>query len=216
MSLLYWLANSTPNTVASLWSSYASFVEHGSKLQQAKKYNNVVNPPLLTGPDGDKVLSLVYFPELHVLTGIVGKLVKEFEKQVFPTQEEGKKFLDIWMASPLVNVSRTEYHGSANFVGDMAKKLLKKLDHLESPVMELDPVAVSKAVPFIETLRLFEVVTVSCFGQYVEPGYSDKIERFSIAYRSLGISTPLKVNIKMINTIVLQNIQFNVSICFNF
>ena len=34
----------------------------------------------------------------------------------------------------------------------------------------------------------------ACFGQLLEPNYKDCIKKFMAAYRSLGISIPLKVN----------------------
>ena len=188
-----WLAKATSNTIGSLWSNYNSFVKNGSKLKDAMKFNNVINPPLLTGPDDSKVLSVVYFPELHVLTGIVGKLVKEMEKNVFPSPEEGKKFMDEWMASPSVNVCRTVYHGSANFVGDMARKLLKKVANMKVTVNKLDPEIIAKAAPYLVTLQKFETVRNACFGQLVEQNYGDTIRQFSDSYRSLGISITLKV-----------------------
>ena len=188
-----WVAKGRSNTIGSLWSDYSSYVKGGSNLKQAMKYNNVVNPPLLTGKDECLVLSIIYFPELHVLTGIVGKLVKEFEKNVFPTPEEGREFMEAWMASPTVNVCKTVYHGSASFVGDMAKKLLQKLSSLEREVIKLDPEIVMKASPYIKTLESLESVRVACFGQLVAEGYADKIKEFSVSYRSLSISIPLKV-----------------------
>ena len=151
----------------------------------------MVNPPLIIGPNDSKVLGLVYFPELHVLTGIVGKLVKELERKVFSSPEAGKKFLDDWMASPLVNVTRTVYHGSANFVGDMAKLLLKKDGHLEEAISMLDNVTTIKAAPFIKAFK--QEVRKACFGQQVEKDYALKVKVFMITYRSLEISIPLKV-----------------------
>lgn len=188
-----WVVKSRSNTIGSLWSDYSAYVKGGSNLKQAMKYNNVVNPPLLTGQDDCLVLSIIYFPELHVLIGIVGKLVKEFEKNVFPTPEEGKEFMDAWMASPTVNVCKTVYHGSASFVGDMARKLLKKLGNLEMAVNKLDPEIVRRATPYINTLERLEAVRVACFGQLVVEGYANKIKEFSVSYRSLSISIPLKV-----------------------
>lgn len=188
-----WVAKGSSNTIGSLWSDYRTYVLGGSNLKKAMKFNNVVNPPLLTGPDDSLVLSIIYFPELHVLIGVVGKLVKEFEKNVFSTPEEGKQFIDTWMASPTVNVCKTVYHGSANFVGDMAKKLLKKLDNLRMEVNKLEPEIVEKATPYIDTLEKLEAVRMCCFGQLVVEGYTNKIKEFSTAYRRLDISIPLKV-----------------------
>ena len=70
--------------IGSLWASYKSFLAAGSNLKHGQRFQNVVNPPLIKGFDTTEVLGLVYFPELHVLTGIVGKLVKEMERKVNP------------------------------------------------------------------------------------------------------------------------------------
>lgn len=44
--------------------------------------------------------------------------MKELERSnIFATEEAGHAFVDAWMTKPGVNVRRTVYHGSANFVG---------------------------------------------------------------------------------------------------
>ena len=68
-------------TIGSLWKDYNSFVRAGSILRNAGKYHNVVNPPLVTGTEDQKILGDTFdFPELHVFTGILGKLVKVRQK----------------------------------------------------------------------------------------------------------------------------------------
>ena len=92
-------------------------------------FHNVVNPPLITGKTDDTILGdIFYFPEHHVFTGIVGKLVKEFERNVFDNPEIGKVFMDEWMDSPCINISWTVYHGSASFVGNMAEKVIRWME----------------------------------------------------------------------------------------
>ena len=117
-----WLGSFQSVTVGSLWSNYTGFVSSGSDIKHASKYGNVINAPLITGPEDKLILDIVNFPELHVLTGVVGKLVKEFERKVFVTAEDGKNFMDCWMVQPSVNVSHTVYHGSAKFKGNMERK----------------------------------------------------------------------------------------------
>ena len=74
-------------TVNLLWNFYDGSV---GKKNNSVKYNNVINKPLITNDDGScKILSKVNFPELHIMTGIVGKLVKEIELKAFPTTQEG-------------------------------------------------------------------------------------------------------------------------------
>ena len=104
------------------------FVKYGGNKKNTMTFNNVINKPLIKNDDGScKILSKVNFPELHVMTGIVGKLVKEIESKDFPTTQEGTEFMNKWMES--VNVSQTVYHGNASFVGDIAKLLLKTDSH---------------------------------------------------------------------------------------
>ena len=192
-----WLkTGTTSTTIGSLWADYTAFVSAGSVLKKAMNYHNVVNPPLVTGSDHQKILGdLFFFPEHHVFTGIVGKLVKELERRVFDTPEEGKNFLDEWMATPGINVSRTVYHGSASFIGNMAQKLLKKVDHLLvklEQTLSQDRFVLAKV--YVKAFKQFDLVVESCFGQTLTPRYSDLIKSFMTTYRSLNISIPLKVN----------------------
>ena len=125
-----------------------------------------------------------------------GKLVKEFERRVFETPADGKAFLDEWMSSPGVNVSRTVYHGSASFVGNMAHKFIKKVNSLESKVKEsLSTEKIKVAESYIKAFKELGKVIVSCFGQELVPGYGGDIDQFMTTYRSLQISIPLKVHL---------------------
>ena len=180
--------------MGSLWHNYSQFVANGSNIKQAAKFDNVVNIPLITGAEEQEIISIFNFPELHVLTGIVGKLIKEFEKQVFASAKEGKAFIDSWFTQPSVNISRTVYHGSASFKGNMARKLLKLSGSLaEFTKKELDSETLAKASPFIKALSQFGAVVEACFGQTLDPNYTNLIKDFMLTYRSLQISIPLKV-----------------------
>ena len=53
----------------------------GASLKKAKKYTNVVHPPLLTGDKNKKILELVNIP--------VDKILIEFEKKLFENKECG-------------------------------------------------------------------------------------------------------------------------------
>ena len=160
-----WVGTFDHVTIGSLWRNYHAYTAAVAaadprKPPKAKDYNNVVNRPLVIGPDDKKVLGgLVYFPEHHVFTGIVGKLVMEMERKLFDNAKEGVKWMDDWMAEPGVNVSRTVYHGSASFVGNQARRLLSKLDSLEVKLegaLQGERIAMAKI--FIKALRQFEQV----------------------------------------------------------
>ena len=110
------------------------YVESGLNISAAQKLNNVIKKPLVTGPDDQLILGDTFlFPEHHVFTGIVSKLIKELEQNAFDPElpEEGPAFMDQWMADPGVNVARTVWHGSASFIGNMAEKLLSKVNNLK-------------------------------------------------------------------------------------
>ena len=107
---------------------------------------------------------------------------------------EGKKFLDRWMELPSVNVSRTVYHGSASFKGNMAKKLLKLSNNFAKFVdQEMDSKTADKAAPYLAALSQFDLVVEACFGQDLDPNYTNLITEFMLTYRSLNITIPLQV-----------------------
>ena len=191
-----WIGNFDPVTIGSLWADYTRYVEAGSVIKTAMKYNNVVLPPLVTGPEKQKILGILFFPEHHVFTGIVAKLVKELEKYGFDTKEEGKIFMDNWMSEPGVNVSRTVWHGSASFIGHMAELLIEKADLLLMRLRQylaLRPDKLAVAEVYVKAMKEFNQVRHSCFGQTLSADYVSLIKQFMVTYRSLKISIPLKV-----------------------
>ena len=193
-----WIGKFESVTIGSLWANYLAFQQAGAPLKRAKDFNNVVNQPLITGPDEQKILGeAVYFPEHHVFTGIVGKLIKELERNLFDSAEEGLLFMDNWMKNPGVNVSRTVYHGSASLIGNQAERLLGKVRSLEAELLQKlgDTDKGDLARLYIKALEQFDHVVHSCFGQTLKPRYQDHINDFMLTYRSLGISIPLKVHL---------------------
>ena len=81
-------------TVADLYTWHQKYLEDGSKYQKQKLYQNIVNSPLITGPPDKLVLDLLNLPSLHLLIGVVEKQIKEIEKVVFSTFEEGEQFME--------------------------------------------------------------------------------------------------------------------------
>lgn len=187
-------------TIKSLWEDYKSYVKAGSDLKKAMNFHNVVNPPLVTGRDDPKILGdLFFFPEHHVFTGIVGKLVKELEKNVFDSPEEGNTFLNEWKASPGIYVSRTVWHGSASFIVNIAHRLLKMVDDLLTRLKGfLAPYKLELAEVYIKAFKQFKSVVDSCFGQTLTADYATQIKDFMVTYRSLQISVPLKVRLYIV------------------
>ena len=63
------------------------------------------------------------------------------------------------MATPGVNVSRTVYHGSASFIGNMARRFLKMVDHLYLHIQEkLSCELLEIADKFIKAFKEFDAV----------------------------------------------------------
>ena len=98
-----WVRPSPHNTIGSLHSSYEEFINSGANKKEASKFQNVVNKPLICGEDYTKIEDIFNIPELHILTGVVGKLLKELERQAFPSSEEGEEFTNSWMKSEEIN-----------------------------------------------------------------------------------------------------------------
>ena len=193
-----WDERSKPLTIGSLFEWHQKFVDNGANIRVAKNYQNVVNKPLLTGEDETETLEVLNPPELHLMTGVTGKLITEMEKMT------GEKFVNEFLQEE--DISRCAYQGSRSFEGNQARKLLKNTDKLERSVMKLDIETTIQALPFVQTLRVFNKVVSSCFGQTLDPAYERHIEDFSKQYRSLDISVTLKVNCPLHIFIVSDNL----------
>ena len=73
------------------------FVKNGSKMKKQQLYENVTNPPLVTGSVDDLILKMFAIPELHLLIGVVDKLLTEFENRALLTKKAGRKFMDRYL-----------------------------------------------------------------------------------------------------------------------
>ena len=182
-----WEKTYEPLTIGSLFDWHQKYLDSGAKKSTAKKFQNVVNKPLLTGEDSLKTLEVLNPPQLHIMTGVMGKLLTEMEKVT------GEQFVTNFLREE--DISKCVYQGSRSFEGNQARKFLKNVDKLEREVMKLDMETSISALPFVQALRLFDKVVSSCFGQILDPEYETNIRDFSEQYRSLGISVTPKVNI---------------------
>ena len=163
-------------------------------VDSAKKYQNVINPPLLIGEDTTKTLDILNISELHCLTGATGKIISGLERSAFETKGQGERFINEFLKRE--DISKCVYQGSNSFEGNQARKLLKCCDKLERDVKNLlDFETAAKALPFIEALKLLDRVVAACFGQDLACEYEECIEAFSHQYRSLGITVTPKIHI---------------------
>lgn len=79
------------------------------------------------------------------------------------------------------------YHGG-DFIGGDCRKLLESVDDLA----RMCPLQI---LPFVQALRDFRHVVVSCFGMNLKQDYKERISAFAASYSHLGISTTPKVHI---------------------
>ena len=123
--------------------------------------------------------------------------MKELQIHLFETEDDGRAFMDGWFEEPGIDVSRTSYHGKASFIGNEARKLLKKVDRLEERLYQAlegtDKIPLAQL--YIKALKEFDRVVHSCFAQNLDLNYDTYIQQFMSTYRSLGISVTLKLHI---------------------
>ena len=96
-----------------------------------------------------------------------------------------------------VAVQRTVYHGTYSFTGPQSKKLLTKIEQLESKLMDTvnDPQKLFISSQYIKAFKQFRLVAHACFGINLQPNYVELIADFMETYRSLDISIPLKFHV---------------------
>ena len=170
------------------------YVEAGSILKSAKEFSNCVQKPLITGNSGDCLIDKLNIPELHIILGVVDKILSEIEKKLFPSKEFGFTVLTKFLES--INLRRVSYHGQHKLEGNHCSKLLKNSEKLsEFLKAEVEEEKKPLLDMFMNTLNSFNQVVKACFGKDLEVDYVSKISDFSSQYRSLGISTTVKVHI---------------------
>ena len=181
-------------TFGSLQQHFANFQADGADLKAAKKFTNVVNPALITGPPDRRIIEVLNFSELHVMTGVVGKLVGELIKVFSDTEgQAGQKFVDSFMTDH--NIKWCAYQPNS-FEGNQAKKMLDHSSDLKLAARELELEAEEKekVLGFCSTLEEFKKVIDAAFGQKLDPSFRESIASFSSSYRQLGISVTPKVH----------------------
>ena len=116
-------------SLTSLSEWYNKWMAAGGNIAKAKYFSNEVNPPLLTGNVTMKILSIVNIPGLHILLGIVDKLVKLIEKNLFESTNQGFHFVNSYLST--INLARVPYQGKHRLEGNGSNKFLRKLDRFQ-------------------------------------------------------------------------------------
>ena len=181
-----------PITLKNLDENFQAFQAAGGDEKRAKEFFNCVRPALLQGPPETRSLELLTIAELHIMTGVVGKLVQELVKS-FQQKEDGDLFINTFMKKN--NISWCSYQ-PGTFEGNQARKLLKLSSKLLSETEGSPSTTIGeKTADVARTLANFNKVVEACFGQDLDPGFRSTIKEFEKSYRSLGISVTPKVHI---------------------
>ena len=77
--------------------------------------------------------------------------------------------------------------------GIQSRKFLKCIPQLETLLLSEGPEEISKGMPLIKVLSLFDRVVETCFGMTLKPEYQEAILAFKEAYMELGVTVTPKV-----------------------
>ena len=69
--------------------------------------------------------------------------------------------------------------------GNSTRKLLKSLDSLELELSKLSPEVYLNSLPFLRTLRAFNLVVHRCFGAVLLDGWREAIAEFTLSYSDM-------------------------------
>ena len=137
------------------------------------------------------MLKLVNIPGLHILLGVVDKILIEIEKNLFENKESGLQFVNQYL--PKKNICRVSYQGQLRLEDSACNKLLKNMDSFELFFQERNFIV--SAAKYIKVLKDFEKIVHRCFGKSLSSTYVKDLEELSTSYRNLRAPIPLKVHI---------------------
>ena len=180
-------------TMQDIVNLHNAYTEAGSKAKTQQLYQNFTNHPLITSLPDKLIIEMLAVPELHLLLGVVNKLMDEIESQVFLSKSDGKEFMDNFLKS--AGVVRQAYQGGQHLEGNQCKRFLDKLDLLESQLQSKDSLVIVQGMPFVQALRAFKDVVEQCFKVNLDPDYKTSISNFKKQYLDLEISVTPKVHI---------------------
>ena len=153
-------------------------------LQQLADPGEAMNTSLLKCDPNKMIIEHINIPGLHILLGVVDKLITEIEKNLFESKEEGVNFMTEYLNT--INLGRVSYQGQHRLEGNASNKFLKNVDKLEAYFGKHN--VGLQGAKYIEILRDFNKVVQGCFGKTVSETYVEDIDKFSRDFRGLSIS----------------------------
>lgn len=174
-------------TLASLQNYYEQYKESGFDKTHAMNFQNVINPPLITGDPDIPIFKLINIPGLHILLGIVLKLLVAIQS----IMEDGIAKMDTFLDSN--NIKRIKYQGQERLDGNQCAEFVRKDkelgEFLNSQKCSEDP------VPYVQMVKELQIVMDGCFGKTLSFDYKNEIKQFCSSYRNLGLKPNLKFHI---------------------
>lgn len=174
-------------TLGSLRRDNSKFVQAGSKIKNAKHFNNVVESPLLQGDDSVRIDDIFVPPELHLFTGVVNYMI-DYIADLTPADF----IIDFFKSK---NIVRKDYQGG-KFEGNQCSRIMEHLDQMETMILNKLNFNISIAcMPLLDTLRKFKAVKSACFSYQLSANFKEIINSFEMSYRSLNIPVTPKMHI---------------------
>ena len=167
---------------------YAMFMAAGGK-GTGIEFASFVYEILFQYPDETLLIDILNFPELHVMLGIVQKLL-DYIKLLSSTS-----FIESYLKA--INITETHHRGKKGLNGNGCKKVLENatLITIRSKALP-DSCDKERIAAAAKTLSLFGAMVHSSFGNLVVGDWVQDIHNFCASYRALpGISFPPKYHL---------------------
>ena len=141
-------------------------------------FQNVKSKVLLGFPDKTMVIDVLAIPSLHIMLGVVDKMVSYIKEAI---GDDGDILVKGFLAS--INITTKYYQGKESLAGNDCRKIMKQIGSFKTWIKAL---TISKAVKVwaaIKTLDSFTDVVTTCFGNKIQGDYKAAIRIFSGHFR---------------------------------
>ena len=155
-------------------------------------FQNFVNQPIITGPSDKLVLDLINLPSLHMLLGVVDKIITSLEAILFSSLGEGQIWMDR-VLKEVLHIGQKCKQGRQALEGNQARKFIKSVDLVERELKKEKEEVVIKGLPLLEAAKSFNKVVEGCMGVELQPDWVVFIESFKEKYLATNMSVTPKV-----------------------
>ena len=176
----------TPRTIGRIRQMRDDWVSVGkSKRSKLRQYEGCEHYPALPGRDLDEeILDIIAPGELHIVLGIVNKVLTEIRK-------DWKSGIDEWFASLSLDKKGYQYEHNTDFNG---KNCTDVLTHVGSLIEQTQGKHMFWIQPHLRTLQVLRKVVSSCFGFDLHPNFGAYIAEFKTAWKVLVDEYPDQFN----------------------